>query len=285
MLDRTEYIEQAYLYRMLRERMQQNLATQDLLGSIREEVLATTKLPMAIDFLAAELRHLGIFGPAMARLKHYFTPFQTFLVDEAENDRGRFDFRTALEILEREALYRADGATPQGVFLFQFETICRNRLGYDRGLAAVADDPIFDADWREWILTVRRQIGIIDFADLLYVRSQLYVQQQAKKQDFRAPEDDKPILFGEAEGRIALANRRKDPLLLFSALQRQLGYPAVPKPIPVDDVREKTEQLSRRIERLEGRIKMMEEEHRGGIDITKFYGKSADLLPDDLLGE
>lgn len=275
MLDRTEYIEQAYLYRTLRERMQQNMATQDLLGSIREEVLATTKLPMAMDFLAAELKHLGLLGPAMSRLKHYFTSFQTFLVEEAENERGRFDFRTALEILEREALYRAESATPQGIFLFQFETLCRNRLGYDRGLAAVAEDPIFSADWKDWIMTVRRQIGIVDFADLVYVRSQLYVEQQSKRQDYVDPDEARPVLFGVAEGRIALANRRKDPLLLFSALQRQLGYPGVPRPKPVDDVREKTEQHSRRIERLEGRVKLLEEEQRGGVDITKFYGKGA----------
>src|SRR5690606_32337950 len=106
-------------------------------------------------------------------------------------------------------------------------------------------------EWREWILTVRRQIGLIDFADLVYVRSQLYVEQQTKRQDFNDPSEFKPVLFGEGEGRIALANRRKDPLLFFSALQRQLGYPAVPKPKPVDDVREKTEQLARRVERLE----------------------------------
>ncbi len=279
MLDRPEYIEQAYFYRMLRERMQQNLATQDLLGSIREEVLATTKLPMALDFLQAELRHLGVLGPAFARLKHYFTAFQTFLVEESENERGRFDFRTALEILEREALYRAETATPQGVFLFQFETLCRNRLGYDKGLAAIADDPIFNADWKEWILTVRRQVGIVDFADLIYVRSDLYVQNLAKKQDFTNPEDERPVLFGEAEGRIALANRRKDPLLLFSALQRQLGYPSVPRPKPVDDVKEKTEQLSRRVERMEGRLKLLEEEQRGGIDLTKLYAKPADDSP------
>lgn len=282
MLDRTEYIEQAYLFRMLRERMQQNLATQDLLGSIREEVLASTKLPMAIDFLASELRHVGLFGPAMTRLNHYFTPFQTFLVEQAENEKGRFDFRTALEILEKEAMYRAEGASPQGVFLFQFETLCRNRLGYDKGLAAIAGDPLFTADWREWIQTVRRQIGLIDFADLVYVRSELYVQQQAKRQDFVDPAEVKPVLFGEAEGRIALANRKKDPLLLFSALQRQLGYPGVPKAIVVDDTKAKTEQLSRRVERMELRLKMLEEEQRGGIDITKFYGKTVDLLPDNL---
>jgi hypothetical protein len=39
-------------------------------------------------------------------------------------------------------------------------------------------------------------------------------------------------------------------------------------------------QLQRRIERLEARMKFMEEEQRQGIDITKFYGKSVPPLID-----
>ncbi|MES1213341.1 MAG: hypothetical protein ABUL64_02030, partial [Singulisphaera sp.] len=109
MLDREEYIEQAYFFRVLAERAEQKMATQDLLKSVREEILATTKLPLAIDFLASELTLIGVFGPAMARLSHYFTPFQTFVVEAAENERGKFDFAVALAILEREALYRAEG--------------------------------------------------------------------------------------------------------------------------------------------------------------------------------
>ena len=42
--------------------------------------------------------------------------------------------------------------TRQGIFLYQFEALCRHRLGYDRGLEAVAGDPAFDETWREWIL-------------------------------------------------------------------------------------------------------------------------------------
>ena len=34
-------------------------------------------------------------------------------------------------------------------------------------------------------------------------------------------------LFGEKEGKIAKASRGRDPLYLFAALQRQLGYPEV----------------------------------------------------------
>ncbi|HEY5314581.1 MAG TPA: hypothetical protein VIK18_18760 [Pirellulales bacterium] len=270
MLEREEYIEQAYFFRALNERMRQNMATQDLLVALRDEVLSTTKLTMALDFLASELKLSGGFAPAMARLAHYFTPFQTFVIGEAESEQGRFDFRVALEILERDARYRAEGASPQGMFLFQFESLCRNRLGYDRGLEAISRDPLFDAAWSEWILTVRRQVGLVDFADLIYVRSQHYVNQRRRQQlDLDGPE--KPVLFGEKEGKIALANRQKDPLWLFAALERHLNYPTVPKPRPVDEAKNLLPGIIRRLERVESRLKLLEEEQKGGIDLARFY--------------
>jgi hypothetical protein len=262
-LDREEYIEQAYFFQTLRERMQQSMSTQDLLDAIGQEVLATTMLPFAIDFMASELRLTGGFATAMARLPHYFTPFQTYVVAEAEKAEGRFDFRIGLEILQREVEYRAKGVSLQGIFLYQFEALCRNRLGYERGLDAVAADPSFDDAWREWIITVRRQIGLVDFADMIYVRSELYRKQRNKA--------EKPILFGEKEGRIALANRRKDPLYLFAALQRHLGYPTVPRPTPESSERYLLPELQRRVERLETRLGLLEEERRGGINLTRFY--------------
>jgi len=274
-LDREEYVEQAHLFRTLRERMQQNMAVQELLLSIKEEVLATTRLPMAMDYLAAELKLHGIMASAMARLGHYFTAFQTFVVAEAENERGKFDLAVALKILEREANFRATGATPQGVFVFQFECLCRNRLGYDRGLDAVAADPIFDAAWKDWIPTVRRQVGIVDFADLIYVRSERYLLDRTR-QGLPLENEGKPALFGEREGRIAWANRRKDPLLLFAALHRQLGYPAVPRLDPLDKAAEIIPTLLRRMERLEVRMKLLEEEQRGGIDLSKIPGPPRD---------
>ncbi len=271
MLDREEYIEQAHFFRALSERTQQKIPTQDLLKSAREETLSTTKLPMAIDFLASELKLTGVFGPAMARLKHYFTGFQTFVVDMAESERGRFDFYVALEILQREALYRAAGASPQGVFLYQFECLSRNRLGYDRGLDAIAADPIFDDLWRTWIQTVRRQIGMVDFADLVYVRSEYYSEVQARTGNVE--QEHAPALFGLKEGKIALANRHKDPLLLFAALQRHLNYPEVPRSKPIDESRQIIPVLLRRVERLESRLKLLEEEQKGGIDLSKFYAR------------
>ena len=273
MLDREEYIEQAFFFRNLRERLEFNVPMQELLGTLRQEVLSTTKMPLAIDFLLSELLHRGFIGTAMDRLGHYFTPFQSFIVNEAENDRGRFDMRVGLEILQREADYRGKKPTQQGVFLYQFESLCRNRLRYDRGLEAIAGDPIYDSAWREWVLTVRRQIGLIDLADMIYVRSAYYrIQQERRGKEVDA---NYQVLFGEGEGKIALANRQKDPLLLFAALQRQLGYPLVARPEPADENRDLVPQLARRIERLETRLKLLEDETQGGFDLTQFYGSGS----------
>lgn len=276
MLDREEYVEQAYFFRALLERMEANTSVQDLLASIREEILATTNLPKAIDFLAAEIRHSGAMSRAMSVLTHYFTPFQAYVVSEAERETGRFDIRTAWELLAREANFRAEGATPQALFVYEFEALSRNRLGYDKGLEAVSRDPGFDDAWRDWILAVRGQVGLVDFAELLYVRSEYYVKQR-KAQGLDADGPGQPILFGEKEGRIALAHRRKDPLLLFAALQRHLNYPTVPWAARPDEQKHVVPLLIRRVERLEQRLKLVEEEQRGGIDLSKFMKPPSEL--------
>src|SRR3954465_4232339 len=293
-LGREEYVEQAHFFRALAERLEVNVPAQEVLASVREEVLATTKLPMAIDFLLGELRHEGVLGPALARLPHYFTPFQAFVIRESENERLRFDLRVGLEILRREAAYRAGEPTRQGIFLYQFESLCRHRLGYDRGLEAIAGDPAFDEMWRDWILTLRRQIGMVELADVIYVHSEYYwqrVDMSTQKRsrvagsdgnhdsEQRAVSSTSPegavVLFGEREGRIALANRKKDPLFLFSSLHRQLGYPEVPRMKPADQEKALLPQLARRLEQMESRLKILEEEQRGGLDLTKFYERPA----------
>ena len=269
LLDREEFIEQAYFFRSLRERLAMNLPMQELLANLREEVLSTTKLPMAIDFLATELLHEGLLHPGMKQLSHYFMPFQTYVIAESERERGRFDMRVGLDILQREAEYRAKEPTRAGIFLYHFETISRNRLRYDPGLAATAEDPVFDDDWKAWLQELRHQVGIVDLADLVYFRSQHYLTRQERLG--QEVEVDTPILFGEKEGQIAFANRRKEPLLLLLALQRHLGYPAVPRPEKQENS-DLVPQMSRRIERLESRLKLLEDEQKGGIDITQFYG-------------
>jgi hypothetical protein len=270
MLAREEYVEQAYLFRVLGERIGGDVPIQELLAQTKHELLATTKLPMAIDFLVAELKHHGIMTDGMRRISHYFSPFQTFLVNESESDRGRFEFRTALKIMQAEAEYRSKSESRQGFFFFQFEALCKNRLNYDRGLKAMSEDSVYNKDWSEWILIVRRQLGLVDLADLIYGRSEDFVAYRQKKLGPDA-QTEVPILFGIKEGKIAFANRRKDPLYLFAAMQRHLGYPTVPHLEPIDTSQQMIPQMQRRLERLEMRLKLIEEEQRQGIDITKFY--------------
>lgn len=277
-----EYVEQAYFFGLLCERLRENVPAQEALVVIREEVLATTKLPMAIDFLLTDLRHSGIMSSAMAKMEHYFTPFQTYIMKQGEDESGRFDLRVGLDVLAAEARYRAglpiagqyQSVQPsvQGLFLYQFEVLCRNRLGYDGGLTAIAGDSAYPEQWKRWILAIRRQVGMVDIADMLYVQSE-HAANRAKKNGM-AP-GEKP-LFGEREGRIALANRKKNPLYLFNSLHRQLGHPEIPAPRPTDPEEFLLPQLARRTEQLEQRIRLLEEEQRGGIDLSQFYQKPAE---------
>ena len=284
MLDREEYIEQAYLFRSFGERITAGIAAQEALAAIGEEVLATSKLPLAIGYLVGELKLVGTLSTALARLPHYFTPFQTFVIERAEEEGGRFDIRTALAMLEREATYRGEGATPQGLFFYRFECLSRNRLDYAHGLAAVADDDIFDADWKAWIGMVARQVGLIDLADLVFVRSPEYWRLE-KRNALLAGRDggepDRVILFGAKEGRIARANRGKDPLFFFAALQRQLGYPSIPRIKQAVSATESPALLARRLERLEMRVKLLEEESRGGINLARFDPKNFPPIRDE----
>lgn len=276
MLDRDEYIEQAYFFRVLVERLKDNVPVQEVFRVTQEEILSTTKLPMAISYMLGELKHSGCFGPAMYQLGHYFTSYQAFVVSSAENETGRFDMRVALNVLRFLAEFMAKTPDPQAVFMYQFEVLCRNRLGYDSGLGAMAADPVYSEDWQSWIRDVRRQIGIVGLGELIYIRSEHYVEYERRRnRDGYQPE--KPVLFGPKEGKIALANRRKDPLLLFAALQRHLGYPKAPRLEKADLTSETIPMMIRRMERLEQRIKLLEEEQKGGIDITKFYNPGMDF--------
>jgi hypothetical protein len=279
LLDREEYIEQAYFFRAFRERLGEHWAAQEILDRVHEEILATTRLPLAIGFLAAELKHTGELASGFTRLPHYFTPFQAYVIGQAEKENLRFPVNTALLVLEREATYKAGTPTPAGLFVYQFETLCRNRLGYADGLSAMRGDPLYDADWREYLDQVRRHIGAYDFADMVYVRSELYVTEERKAAPDYAP--PVPPLFGEKEGKIARANRGRDPLFLFAALQRQLNYPEVPRPRPRDDTQARIDALQVKLREMEARLRLVEGELRGQIDLSQF-GKP-DLLqgPDE----
>ena len=257
-LDREEYIEQAYFFRAFRERVADGMPAQEVLARIGEELLSTTRLPLAVSFLGTESRTTGLMGPAMERLSHYFSPFQAFVVAKAEEDIGRFAIDQALLILEREAKYRADGPTTAGLFVYQFEALSRNRLGYGRGLDAMAADPFYSEDWGDYIATLRSRLGDVDFADLIYVRSSFFVAERRRRDPDYQPKF--PTLFGEKEGKIARANRGRDPAYLFSALQRQLNYPEVPRPKRPDEAEARVAVLEQRVQMLENRLKALETE-------------------------
>src|SRR5947209_8705597 len=120
-LDREEYVEQAYFFRTFRERVAANLPTQEVLATLDQEILSTTRLPMAVQFLATEVKHSGVLATGFERLTHYFHPFQGFVVRQAEEEKMKFSMDTALVVLEREARYRADNPTRPGLFVYQFE--------------------------------------------------------------------------------------------------------------------------------------------------------------------
>jgi hypothetical protein len=254
-LEQEEYIEQAYFFHAFRERLTQNLAAQEILSRMHEEILSTTRLPMAIQFLATEIKHSGVLGSGFQRLTHYFTPFQAFVIHKAEEEGLRFSMDTALKILEGEARYRSDKPTPAGLFVYEFEALARNRLGYDEGLTAMARDSFFNQEWRDYLEMVRRSVGEFEFADLVFARSEMNLKEERKKHPDKALP---PALFGEKEGKIARASRGRDPLFLFNALQRQLGYPEVPRQIAKENPLAMLPTMLAKLREFEQRLKVLE---------------------------
>ena len=271
-LEREEYIEQAYFFRVYRERLEDNTPSQEILAGLKEEILTTTKLPMAIDFLIGEIQLNGRLSDGMKRLSHYFLPFQTFIIEKAEEDESKFEFRIALRILEREAQFRSsEDLTPAALFVYEFECLARNRLGYDYGMLAMSQDQTYPPEWRSWIERIRFELGTVDFADLIYLRSQQHVEDVRQRRRDPDYSPSYPVLFDGYAGRIAKANHGKDPLYMFAALQRQLGYPSVPRLQPSERQSNLSPQLESRLQRLEARLALLEQEQKGGIDLTEFY--------------
>ena len=227
-LDREEYVEQAYFFRTFRERVADNLPTQEVLATLDQEILTTTRLPMAIQFLATEIKHTGLLGTGFERLGHYFTPFQTFVVRQAEQEGLRFSMDTALLVLEREATYRANGPTRPGLFVYQFETLCRNRLGYFDGLTAMSEDPFYDADWKAYLEAVRKQVGAVDFADLVYFRSEFAVIERRRRN--KAFESSVPMSSGEGRENPKASRGRTLFLTCPAAPSSTIGSPANEEP-------------------------------------------------------
>lgn len=264
-----EYIEQAYFFHAFAERLLEGQASQVILRHLADELLSTTRLPLAVAFLLDEMRHSGMLHEATAAIPHYFTPFQTHVFGKAEEENTRFTMQSALLILEREATFRSQSPTPAGLFIFQLEVLSRNRLGYSQGLKCMEHDAFYDDNWCRFFRMMRHHLGEQDIAHLLYVRSKHYTQTRRRSEPDYSPKSSE--LFEEKEGRIAAANRGKDPMYLFATLQRQLGYPEVPRLPKADDKTNKIEDLERQVERLKQRLDMMEAEQKGQFDLSKYY--------------
>ncbi len=245
-------------------------------GQAQRTAVAQLTAPPAPP-MQAERRVATHQASGFTKLPHYFTAFQAFVIGQAEKETSRLPMPTAFLILEREATYRAEKPTKPGLFVYQLETIARNRLGYIDGFTAMIADPLYDDNWRPFIGTLARQMGDVDLADLVYLRSELYATEQRRVD--AAYVSSLPPLFGEKEGKIARGSRTRDPLYLFAALQRQLGYPEVPRYKQRDDAKTKLDMLEAKMRELETRIKLAEGELRGSVDLSQF-GKP-DLLKDD----
>jgi hypothetical protein len=118
-------------------------------------------------------------------------------------------------------------------------------------------------------------LGDVDFADLIFVRSAYFVGERRKINPDFVPKY--PSLFGEREGKIARANRGRDPLYLFSALQRQLGYPEVPRLRRPDELEARVLVLEQKIAQLENRLKLAESElNQEDVDLAQMMVKPED---------
>ena len=65
LLTQEEYIEQAYFFCNYHKRLAEGMPSQEILVTLKEEILATTKLPMAIEFLTTEVLHHGCMNEGM----------------------------------------------------------------------------------------------------------------------------------------------------------------------------------------------------------------------------
>ena len=278
-LDRDEYVEQAYFFRVFRERLADNLPAQDILTRVHEELLSSTRLPYAVQFLVAELKHSGLLANGFcetAALLHSVPGVRRS--GRPRTRRSGFRCRRPCSSWNARRSSRPRSPTKPGLFIYQFETIARNRLGYLDGTAAVAADPIYDADWRAFIGGLPRQVGDIDFADLVYLRSELYRAGAAARESVlravaaaavrREGGEDRQ---GEPQPRPAVSLRRAPATTRVSRSATLLRSATT--------ARSKWEKLETKLRELETRLKLAEGELRGNVDLSQF-GKP-DLLKDE----
>jgi len=242
--------------------------------------LSLTRLPLAIQFLATELKHTGLLSSGFARLPHYFAPFQAFVIRQSEEEKRRFALETALLILGagKRNIARASRRRPASSFT-SFEVLSRNRLGYDQGLQAMQADPFYAEAWQKYVEMVRRHVGVVDFADLVYLRSQFYVLEQ---------QPAGPPTMSRRWSHCSARRRARSPkriaagtlCICLPPCSAKLGYPEVPKPQPRDDPGEQSRKPSPPSRELEMRASCSRRSNEGQVDLSPFLNKTgAPLRP------
>ena len=274
-LEREEYIEQAYFFHSFRERLVDGLPAQEILARISEELLSTTKLPLAVSFLYAEIKGSGLMAPAMTRIGHYFTAFQTHVIGQAEIAMSRFSMEQALLILEREAKYKSEDPSLAGLFIFQFESLSRNRLGYTRGLAAMAAGPVLPRGLARLYPHApdpagRRRFRRPDLRALDVLRARTTEDQPRVRAQVSRPSS--ASAKARSPGPTAAATRCtcSRPSSASLAIPRSRA-PAVPT-----SSRPASLLLEQKIAQLENRIKLAESEINQDVDLSQVMVKPED---------
>ena len=142
------YVEQAYFFRTFLKRMADNMPAQEVLESLHQELLSSTRMPMAIQFLATEIKHSGLLATGLERLPHYFTKFQAFSSPEAEDEGRRIIMPTARSSSSRRRRNQANPDRPGCSSTSSKHSSEPPR--YLDGIIAMEDDPLYDADWTEY---------------------------------------------------------------------------------------------------------------------------------------
>ena len=180
-LEREEYIEQVYFFRTLRERLIDGLPSQEILARIGEELLSTTKLPLAVSFLHVDMKGIGVDGAGHGADQPLFHAVPGPRRQPGRERHEPVSDGTSPARPGARSQVQIRRAVAAGAFsCFSSRRLSRNRLGYNKGLAGMADDPIYSDDWKDYILTLRTRLGDVDFADLIFVRSEQFVRERRR---------------------------------------------------------------------------------------------------------
>ena len=171
----------------------------------------------------------------------------------------RFSLPTALLVLEREATYRAGTADAGRAVRLPV----RGALPQPPRLRRRADRdgrrPVLRRRLAGFIEQVRRQVGVVDFADLVYLRSEFYVQEQRRHE---------PELRAAGAAALRREGRARSPGPTAAATRstcsrRCSGSSATPRcrgREPRDDVETQLDALAGEAARAGGALKLVEGE-------------------------